>query len=204
MAVVLPDRWKHSCHRMHLYRLSQELKAAKQERTIPGPKPENQNWTAGDWISIQQKLALIRAYQTGEFILPPRPKKGRPLSFNLPGIWISIAGMDLFISHRREKLTVRCIATIGAKHFVWWWPVINGRSLLDFSFAFGAIGWEFGTYLPWIIWISSHIFCLCLEDLLWHLARRLVFVRILSIESTIKPLSRWWIIVGRSENPMLT
>jgi len=85
---------------------------------VPGPKPVNQNELPGDWISIQQKLPLIRAKQTGEFILPPRSKKGRPLSFNLPGIWISIAGIDLFISHRREKLTVRCITTIGAKHFV--------------------------------------------------------------------------------------
>jgi len=46
---------------MHLYRVSQELKAAKQRRIIPGPKPENQNELPGDWISIQQKLPLIKA-----------------------------------------------------------------------------------------------------------------------------------------------
>jgi len=60
-AVVLPDRGKQPGHRMHSYRVSQELKAAKQRRMVPGPKPVNQNELPGDWISIWQKLPLIRA-----------------------------------------------------------------------------------------------------------------------------------------------
>ena len=211
MAVVLPGRWKHSCHRMHWYRVSQELKAAKQRRMVPGPKPENQNELPVIGFPFNRNCRWSGLNKQGSSFFP-RPKKGRrPLPFNLPGIWISIAGIDLFIIHRKEKLTVRCITTIGAKHFVWWWPVINSRSFLNFGFAFGATGWEFGTDLPWIIWESRHIICPCLGDLFWHpsvdglrLARRLDFVIIFSTESTIKPLSLWWIIVGRSENPMLT
>ena len=65
---------------MHLYSVSQELKAAKQGWMVPGPKPVNQNELPGDWISIQQKLLLIRASQTGEFILPTI-KKGETPSF---------------------------------------------------------------------------------------------------------------------------
>jgi len=53
---------------------------------------------------------------------------------------------------------VRCITTTCAKHFAWRWPVINGVSLNNFSFAFGTIGWEFGSNLPWIIWVACHRF----------------------------------------------
>jgi len=63
---------------MHTNRVSQELKAAKQGRMIPGPKPENQNELPGNLISIQQKLLLIRASQTGEFILHHDQKRGDP------------------------------------------------------------------------------------------------------------------------------
>ena len=190
---------------MHSYRVSQELKGSKQRRMVPGPKPVNQNELPVIEFPFRRNWCWSGLNKHGSSFFLHDQKRGEdPFSFNLPGIWISFAGIDLFISHRREKLTVWCIATIGAKHFVWWWPVINCSSLLNFSFALGAIGWEFGTDLPWIIWGLRHIICLCLEVLFWHLARRLSFEIILSIESTIKPLSLRWIMVGRSENPMLT
>ena len=189
---------------MHSYRVSQELKAVKQRRMFPGSKPENQNELPVIGFPFSRNCRWSGLHNQGSSFFSHDQKRGDPFLFNLPGIWISLAGIDFFISNRREKLTVRCIATIGAKHFVWWWPVINGRSLLDFSFAFGATGWEFSTDLPWIIWITRHFICRCLADLFWHLARRLDFVIIFSIESTMKPLSLCWIIVGRSENPILT
>jgi len=60
---------------------------------------------------------LIRAVKKKGSLFSKRAKKGDPLSFNLPGIWISIAGIDLFISCRREKLPERCISATCAVHF---------------------------------------------------------------------------------------
>ena len=77
-AVMVLDRGKQPGYRMHSYRVSQELKAAKQLRIVPGPKPVNQNELPGDWISIQENLPLIMASQIGEFILPTTKKGENP------------------------------------------------------------------------------------------------------------------------------
>jgi len=91
-----------------------------------------------------------------ESIVCRRPKRGFPLLLNLPGIRITCTIIDIFISSTWEKLTVRCITTTCAKYFAWRWPVINGGSLLNFSFTFRATGWEFSSNLPWIIWVTCH------------------------------------------------
>ena len=173
---------------------------------FPDQYRKNQNDCACEGWSIKKGKDVDQGFPKWGSNLPAADdqKRGFPLSLNLPCKWISIAGIDIFISSTWEKLTIRCITTTYAKHFAWWWPVINCRSLFNFSFTFRATGWEFGSNLPWIIWIMRHFTCPCLRDLFWHPARWLDFVIIFSIESTIKPLSLWWIIVGRSGNPMFT
>ena len=94
-----------------------------------------------------------------------RVSQSQPLYLSVC-VRISFAGIDFFLISSWEKLTVKCITTTCAKHFPWWWPVINGVSLLNFRFAFGASGWEFGSNLPWIIWVKRHFKCCCPADFL--------------------------------------
>ena len=155
----------HHCHRVAktsqsdrtIYRIPDVKSHQMKEGWFPDQYRKNQNDCQCEGWTIKKVKMLIRVLQNVERIFRlPTTKKGISPSFNLPGIRITLAIIDIFISRTWEKLTIRCITTTCAKHFAWWWPVVNDGSLLNFSFAFGATGWEFGSNLPWIIWVMCH------------------------------------------------